>query len=623
MTIGIKSNSGNGDIADSSIISFSFSEEVSSIGPSNITGGTGSVSISAVSIDDDITQYNNNNSIMLIGNDIVLSDSDMGDIAFSVKTVNVSNGVVSLSGPTTQTKMNVIKTALHHSGTLKTAIEYYCSLVDVTPSFDGTIGTHLAAVSVNLLGWEDSVWNKLKELIAVKKAYDATRVSTTPPVLNDGYYNFEMYIETATNTIHFREALSNEIVLDEVLSDKSFSVDSFDASRSVETTGYITSKKSDFILPIYETKQDNNNNTDVRSSVDFSGTTFNANETAERFFDMDTHITDLVQPRCVSTISRIPYRKAMGNVNLIEYTPTGGGLGVLKFYTQSYSYQNTPSIGELSSTTMSSGPLAGTTVNFVVYLSDQTARYYGTAGYPGGTSPFSSSIVGTYESLNATGEYVIVGDGDVPIDPDQWVDQGGSLIVSKTDIPGQIKITITAPVTDNLPSADDPNTYVNGPFQVGVEVADGADYPACWLLATGVSFEKKTVEFLTGADPVLTTKEASTTIQNIFINSDSELSDMGMMAAQEACGPKVSMNATTVDPSSFNSLVGSVAIENNNNYRITSVSHNGYSAGIEAEPMMTIAYFNEIMGTKSFDEFDTVVPELRFNEFTILPRVSA
>jgi hypothetical protein len=631
MSVTLKSNTGNGEFVNGEFISFSYSEEVSSLDPSALTGGTGDVSFSAEAITDVIKDGINSHSLLLLNNDIVLSVEDLGDVAFSVKTVNTNDYTVSASGPTTQSKINVSKTALHFTGTLRGAIDYYCSLVGVTPGYDGSLAADLAAVNVAFIGWQDSVWNKLKELLSVHRAYDATRITTTGSVRNDGYYPFEMYVESATNTIRFREAANQTIFLAETLTSKSFSVDSFDGSQSVEVFGYNTTTVApDLTLtniytePVYDVKnydKDADPATTFKSSVDMSGVTVNANETADRLFNIDTFITNLAQPKCVSSISRLPYRKAAGSVFRVEHTST---TSTFKIYTADVGYENTPATGE--TVTLSGVVTFGGTIpdgTYTVSNSSQSERWFEFVLATGWPSFNYLATAGIYESASAVGEYVIVGDGDIPIQPAEWVAQGGNVTVALTDIPGEIKVTITAPKTDALPSADDPNKYVNGPFQIGVEVAGDAKYPAFWILATGVAFAKDSVVFSTGIEPSYTSKDSSTAVDNIFITTTKLRNDVAMVAAQAACGPKVSMSASSTELLPFGTMLGMISQEAGNNYRIQSVSHDGYMSGIAATPYVTMMDFNAAHSGFTFTDFDNKNQTLRFNEFTIMPLIGA
>jgi hypothetical protein len=158
---------GSGSIKNDSIANYSYSEDVTSLEPVSISGGTSQVNVSAIAIDEDIIGNTHPNSNLLINNTMTLTDSRRGSVQFQVKQLNNANGIVSITGDTIMARLNAIKTAAPHGGTgytLLSAIEYYCSLVDVVPSIDSEFAAELELIEVNFIGWEGNVWEQLKYL---------------------------------------------------------------------------------------------------------------------------------------------------------------------------------------------------------------------------------------------------------------------------------------------------------------------------------------------------------------------------------------------------------------------------------------------------------------------------
>lgn len=660
MTVKLKQNNGNGSIIPNSIISFSYSEDATALDPSNITGGTSDVSVTAESNDEPIGNSISENSKLLINNDVVINSDTMGDISFSVKNVNVANGIVSFSGPTVQRNLNAIKSADPFSGTLSDAIDYYCSLVNVVAYYDGNLLSHLNNVNVNFLGWTANVWEKMKELIAFQKAYDPSRISS----INDGYYSFEVYVSTATNSLTFREALSDENIIDlsNAKVDQSINIDSNSTAKSVSVTGYITSKLEDtepflttinngrYISPIYDLSfYDENADPSVafKSSIDTSGLTLSAGEKIERIYDMNIHLDSVATPRCVSTISRLPYRKARGNMVHYDYSPdfemqwdwtvwdyvlTPQMHGTLRVYCNPVGYENAPGVGEYVFYDESSLNLGG--YYFLgghVCTQSQQSEYGETWFEMHGTTPgnfnyLSGSLYGAeYETSYSIGEYVVVGDGDIPILPSEWEGLGGSVTVEKAEVEGQIKVTIKAPDANTLISADDPNTTVNGPFRIGVEIADGVEYPAFWILGTGIQFEPKTVKYITGIEEDYTSVDEATAVDSIFITDETKLNSVAMHAAQSAASPKITLTQS-IDAATLNgSVIGKVIAEDGINYRIETASYSETGASVTGKPYTSFMDFNAgMIGVDAtFAYFDTYANSLKFNEFAITPRIGA
>ena len=154
MSVKLENVSGNGSIEPNSIFGYSYSEEVSSLEPSNISGATSQVSVSAISVSSELTD-SHADSKLLINNEMLLTDSEYGSVGFLVKGVSKNQQTVSITGDTIQARLNVERTAAPHGGSganLLTAIIYYCSLVDITPVIGSGFAAEMAAVPVNFIG---------------------------------------------------------------------------------------------------------------------------------------------------------------------------------------------------------------------------------------------------------------------------------------------------------------------------------------------------------------------------------------------------------------------------------------------------------------------------------------
>jgi hypothetical protein len=226
-----------------------------------------------------------------------------------------------------------------------------------------------------------------------------------------------------------------------------------------------------------------------------------------------------------------------------------------------------------------------------------------------------------------TGQYVIVGNDDLVIKPEQWIGQGGSLTVALTDVPDEIEITVVAPPALSLPLNDDANKNTYGPYKIGVESSGGTDYPALWLTGTGVFYEKKTMSFITGAGDSVTAKNNGPTIDNIFINTASKASTIGVVAAQALCGPDISISIGIADTPQFGALTGATYKVNSNEFRIISVEHSYDKVSVVGKMTAQFSDFNSKWTSKTFTNFTSIAlngssypnDALRFNEFTVIP----
>jgi hypothetical protein len=234
------------------------------------------------------------------------------------------------------------------------------------------------------------------------------------------------------------------------------------------------------------------------------------------------------------------------------------------------------------------------------------------------------------------GEYVIVGVDDLPIKPEQWVENGGSVTITDIDEngeglpPGQIELVITAPRLTGLPKAADETQIAFAPYKIGVESSGGTDYPALWLTGTGVFYDKKPKKFLTGSSYEYTSAAEGPTVDNMFITEGFNCSSRGVAAAQANCGPKITLNQQLTDGISFGD-VGSITQFELNQYRIESASFTDASITIRSSALLSFGEWNPIWTDLTFEDFTETAldPEVfpdeavKFNEFTVIPKIGA
>lgn len=516
MPIDITSNNGNGSIKPESIFSYSYSEEVTSISPAESKGGTGQITFSAVAEPD---------SLLLVNNTLTLTDTERGSVSGQVKSIALNNGVVNITADTIMSRLNVSRTAgpvggpLETPATLLEAINYYCSIVSVTPAFDDELDESLALVPVNFIGWNGNVWEYLKMLCS---AVSASLVDDIP---------IEMYV--ANNQLRFRLAMQNPLDFSGSDSELSVTVDAFDAAQSVGVNFYDTSYGSNKV--VYEVSNYAENadpKTIFKSSIN-DVMQVDAGETLTKRFVIDASLESVNQPTPVATISRVP-----------------------------------------------------------------PAAYAGT-----------------------TGEYVIVGSDDLPIQPSQWIALGGKLSISVTENPNEIEVTITAPASVTMPTAGNPATEVtNAPYKIGAELGD---YPAFWVTGTGVFFNKIEKKFLTGAGELYTSEQEAATVDNPFISDLHTLSNRGSAAAQFYCGPRLTITRNIVGGYNFGDLIGVTEKIDDVRFRYESADFNPADIKLAGQSFTTINEFDETLVDKTFTQFNAAFTDLKFNEFTVKPLMGA
>jgi len=528
MGFSLVNNGGSGSVKDEAIATYSYSEDVTSLEPSSLSGGTSQVSVSALAVEENTVGLTHPNSNLLVNNKMTLTDDSHGSVEFQVKKLSTSSGVVSITGDTIMARLNTIATAKPQGGlsgsTLMSAIEYYCWLAGVTPLVDEAFAAKLEAVPVNFIGWTGNVWDHIKMLCA------AVSASTTANI------GIEAYV--SGNDLYFREAKTSTVSYSDKVSSETLSVDSFEAAQSVEVFNYNTSYGVNRIV----------------QEQDRTGKLFSANAKVS--------ITDSMQVDAGQTITK----------------------------------------------------------RFLINASLESVK-----------QPEPVSAIFPLPYSGSQGQYVVVGNDDLPIEPLEWVRLGGSLTVSLTENPAEIEITVVAPPSVQLPTAADPAEATNAPYKIGVETSGGEEYPALYIVGTGVFFNKTSRVYMTGASADYTSKTSAMSIDNPFITNDFTESTRGLAAAQVACGPTVSLAQTITDSSPFGETPGKMQVVKSNKFRNTSVSYGPGSTGITALACAQISDFNAKWSGKTFSAFTTAVFDstisptqaLKFNEFTVIPLLEA
>jgi len=519
----LTNSTGSGTIVPNSVMSFSYTEDVTSLEPQNLTGGAGQVTFTAEAASQtDVSDNLHPSSKLLINNTMRLENDQFGAVEFIGKTVSVTDKIVSVTGNTLQARLNVEKTAPPHGvsgSTLWTAIITYCGLVDIVPTISAELQVTLDSIDVNFIGWQGNVWEYLKMLCAAVSLSDTDNIG------------LEMYIDE--DELVFRQAKTTVVDLSEYVMEKTLSITSVDSSQAQTVSYYDTSYGVNQVIA----EQDRTGLTAATQNVTIDDQMqVDPGETLIKRFNVNCSLESVNQPVVVSAISTLPY-------------------------------------------------------------------------------------------IGTTGEYVVVGSDDLPIQPSQWVAQGGSLTVSLTENPNEIELVIVAPPATELPTAADPAVVTLGPYKIGTESSGGEDYPALYITGTGVFFEKSSKTFDTGASAEFTSDDASSEIDNPFFNTAFNLSTRGVAAAQAVCGPKIELTMTVADGVQFGTSVGSLFLDGNNKYRIESIAFSQDSASITASACASFTDFQNIWSGQDFDAFSVAAgtnavngsQAMKFNEFTVIP----
>lgn len=308
MGVKLENLEGSGKIANSSPINYSYSEDVTPLEPSNLTGGTGQVSATVLGVDADKDGFTHPNSALLINNKMKLTHPESGSVEFRVKQVSKNEDVVSITGDTISSRLNTEVTAKPYGssgGTYKLldAIDYYCSLVDVSVAnenlyFEPELEAMLAEIPVNFIGWKGNLWEHLKMLCAAQSASLSDNIG------------FEAYVDGSV--LKFRLANSvNASYTDARLLSKSLSINTFDAAKKIKIVNYNTEYKVDAVVhDINVDKSGLSYETQNTSIAD--GMQVTAGETLVKRFTIDASLETINQPQAVDAISLLPYPGGTG-----------------------------------------------------------------------------------------------------------------------------------------------------------------------------------------------------------------------------------------------------------------------------------------------------------------------
>lgn len=539
MKVKLENLEGSGSVANSSPINFSYSEDVTTLEPSNVDGGTGQVNVSAVAVDADKVGNTHPNSNLLINNKMRLTHPVSGSVDFRVKQVSNNEGIVSLVGDTIASRLNTEVTAGPYGANggvykLLDAIEYYCGLVGISVAegnlyFEPELETMLANIPVNFIEWKGNLWEHLKMLCSAKSA------SLTDNV------GFEMY--TDGSVLKFRLANSDYApYTDADLSAQSVSINTFDAAKTITINNYNTSYKIDSVVH------------DV-----------NINRSGLSYQTQNTSIAEALQVAAGETlVRRFTIDASLEIINPLD------------------------------------------AVDAILPL------------------PFTSG---------SRGQYAIAGSDGILIKAAQWTGLGGSLTVSKTENPNEIEVTIVAPAIPSIEQVGSlsPADVGYSPYKIGIEIADGTEYPALYITGTGVFYNKTQSVIGTGAADSFTTVASSTNIDNPFITDTRDMYNRGIAAAQAVCGPTISLNETVAEIQPFGSTPGKLRKVGSNEYRIKSVSYSAENTTITASASAPFSKFETKWAGKTFSNFKSIALDpttypndtLKFNEFTVIPLMEA
>lgn len=610
-------------LSEEDIASYSYSEETTNIEPSELRGGAAQVTITVKS-DADISVAT---AISFIDTALTLVDSELGSVPFQVNNVTKDySGSLTIVGDTFANILNVEVTATPRTGTLKSAIQYYCGLAGVTPAFDSTgdaaIDSQLTSRSINFIGWKGNLWEHLKMLCAGVSASTSSHIP------------FEMYIKNGV--LRFRKSLALTTNQLEYESNRSISIDSANLANAIEIYNYTTSYKTNGVL--FEQDQGESGPT-LTYPATTSPIVVNAGEKVVKVIKVGATLSSVNNPTPVngSTIS-LPYSGTSGAyvvygsndlpITAAQWTAAGGSvttaltenpdeveitvtappkpasqapgsdageggtsngtitalapptaLDLIQItgntFDLSYTAPNgaqyfiitiTPNVGAVQ--TVSSSSLT-TRISYSNSATSCTISMVAVtdAGYDAGTGESNKRL-----TSGTSGNLVIT--SAPPLEPTwTFTPSGGS---GTTTSPAGPTNDVNNPDVPGVPSTDqtDPNqastTLSFDSYKVGLEMFNGVEKPALYITGTGVWFDKQMSTVSTGLS---TTNAVGVTIDNPFITTSSDVTYKGNLARDAYKYPVATMNQTVAINDSFGDLIGKTQVVDGATFRIETAAY--------------------------------------------------
>jgi hypothetical protein len=138
--------------------------------------------------------------------------------------------------------------------------------------------------------------------------------------------------------------------------------------------------------------------------------------------------------------------------------------------------------------------------------------------------------------------FTVVGDDGLPIDPNAWTNQGGSLRVEINPDTTSLTVHITAPT--GLPNKDGEEIGVYG-ISLSSESGTGR-YSTLRILGSGVAYNKQTIRIPTGVTPSETATEVGVTIDNPFLGTLDDVYRAGLRAVRGYNGSAMTVNGSVI-----------------------------------------------------------------------------
>lgn len=229
----------------------------------------------------------------------------------------------------------------------------------------------------------------------------------------------------------------------------------------------------------------------------------------------------------------------------------------------------------------------------------------------------------TAKGVTEFGTYVVSGSDNLPINPQQWLDYGGSVSAKVSDDPRFVELTFVGP---------SPIPGVNSPYSFSI--SDGStNYPSLTIAGRGIISSTSTLNILTGASN--TTNAIAATVDNIAVGSIEQAHDVGGWAAAKAAGSwqTISFSIPTVNLISWNYTPPSTLVSNgafgfsagslfrleDAILRVDSVNIGRVNSTVNATYYTTVGDFDPAWAGQDYADFDALWSGFDFSDAKISP----
>ena len=222
------------------------------------------------------------------------------------------------------------------------------------------------------------------------------------------------------------------------------------------------------------------------------------------------------------------------------------------------------------------------------------------------------------EARTDTGAYQVLGSNGLPVAPNEWTAQGGSLTASLTDDPSVIRVSITAPDALEISGSDGDTRF--SPYSIAVGYGDVTE-PALHITGKGVRFKATTHRVLTGVKESISSEPVGATIDNPFVSTEEMAWDVGLRGAQFYSGAKQGMTFSMPDSAPIEDVLGALVPGGTTNYRVDTVSYTGSQYSVSCTGLSTFEDFDSVWDSATFGDFDSAWPGASVEYFDVMPLV--